>query len=869
MVRRLLIVLMSFALTVLIPAVINIPGNTNPSIVSAAEIPQDLFQQGLTHYEAEQYADAVHQWQQASQGFERQSDRWGQALTLSYLALAQQQLGQLELATQSLQAGLDIIGPSDSETYSFAQIRIYAKVLNAQGKLRWFQGDLEAALKSWQGAEQAYRRAGDGTGSAIAQLNQAHALQYLGLNHQARTVLQAVYQQIQQQSDNDLKATGIYRLSSTLRQVGDLETAQSLLQESLSLTTQPTTVSNILLELGNTERAIANRLSAIGRQAEAQQHMQSAQTAYQQAVDIDSSPLAQLNLFRLWIDHDYIAPALATLPQLQQAIEQLPTGRTAVHAHIHLAESLMKVQALSINSKEAANLSAVASSKRIANLLSTAIEQSRALQDQRAEAYALGQLGTLYEQTQQWADAQALTQKALLTLETVEAPEIRYRWEWQLGRLRQKQQDRRGAIQSYQAAIDSLQRVRNNLLSVNIDIQFSFRDHVEPVYRQYIELLLSDQDRSGLETAIQTVDRLQLAELENYLGCTLEASSVDQVQDRQTAILYPIILSDRIAVIAQMPGDTETLVYRQTPVPEAIADTTLLALQANLANPSKTPDVLKDAQTVYNWLMRPLETELAQTSVKTLVFVLDGPLRNIPMAVLHDGDQYLIEKGYAVAIAPQLQLFTPETASPSLRLLMGGVEQPQQIEATQFPAIAKVQEELDGIANYVDSSNVLLNEAFTRDNLRQQLQTGNFSALHWKTHGVFSSDPEETYVVAYGEQISAQDLNHLIWLGSRGGARPLELVVLSACETAQGDKRAVLGLAGLAARTGTRSVLSTLWIAQDTPNTEFMIRFYEIFSQPHMSIAEAVRQAQLALINDYGYTTPYIWANYLLIGNWL
>ena len=47
-----------------------------------------------------------------------------------------------------------------------------------------------------------------------------------------------------------------------------------------------------------------------------------------------------------------------------------------------------------------------------------------------------------------------------------------------------------------------------------------------------------------------------------------------------------------------------------------------------------------------------------------------------------------------------------------------------------------------------------------------------------------------------------------------------------------------------------------------------MVRFYELLTQEGMTKAEAVRQAQLALINEYGYTTPYIWGNYILIGNW-
>ncbi|NEZ58655.1 CHAT domain-containing protein [Adonisia turfae] len=864
----LLIGLISLAITLVTPAVMPTAmdvalGRTNVSLAAAS--PQELLKKGLAYYEIEHYAQAIQQWQQANLSFK--TDPWGQALILSYLSLAQQQLGLLDEASQSLQDSLSLIDPVDLRTISASQAVIYAKVLNTQGKLRWLQGDADVALAHWRSAAQTYRQAGDEAGVAIAQINQARVLQYLGLNHQAKTLLETVYQGIQQQPNNDLKAAGLYNLSSVLRQIGDLDTALSLLQEGISLNTQPSQTSNLFLELGNTEWLLAHRDGTIGRQAEAEQHSQSAQAAYQQAINTNDSPLAQLNLFRLWVERNQIAQAMQLLPQVQRAIGQLPASRSAIHAHIHLAESLMKVQS-SLTESSSSVIHTTLQPKEIAKLLSKAIQQARILKDQRAEAYALGQLGTLYEHMQQWADAQHLTQQALLTLETVDAPEIRYRWEWQLGRLRQQQTDRQGAIQGYKSAIRSLQQVRNNLLSVNTNVQFSFRDHVEPVYREYIELLLSDHDEQTqpLEEAIQTVDQLQLAELENYLGCTLDARTVDQVQDDQTAILYPIILSDRIAMIAQLPGKT---LYRETLIAKETADTTLLALQANLANPSKTPEVLTDAQTVYDWLIRPLATDLNQASIQTLVFVLDGPLRNIPMAVLYDGEQYLIEKGYAVAIAPRLQIFTPETANPSLRVLMGGMELSQEIKQTQFPAIAKVREELDGISQYVDSSNVLLNESFTHQNLQQQLETGNFSAIHWKTHGVFSSDPDETYVVAYEEQISAQDLNNLIWLGSRGGVHPLELVVLSACETAQGDKRAVLGLAGLAARTGTRSVLSTLWIAQDTPNTQFMIRFYELLTQPGMSIANAVRQAQLSLIHDYGYTTPYIWANYLLIGSWL
>jgi CHAT domain-containing protein len=874
MTRWLLVCLVSLLMTVTIPAGFSrLPGVASSQLVAAETAPASL-QQGMTHYEAERYQAALQQWQQAGLELERQGNRWHQALALSYQCLAHQQLGDLEQAEQRLQASLQLLAPLHEQAESPEQAVIYAKVLNTQGKLRWLQGDLETALAVWQTSEQAYRQAEDIAGVAIAQMNQARVLQYLGLNSQAQAVLAQAYQQLQQHPDVELKVAGWRHLSGVLRQIGELETAQTLLQDGLSLATQPGSTSLLLLELGNTQWAMANRRLAIGRQSDAQQHLQAAREAYQQAINTGDVLSARLNLLRLFIDSGQWTAAIQSLPMVQQAIAPLPPSRSAVYAHIHLAESVLKL--IRANGEgaitPAANLDAV-NPLGVAERLSLAFEQAKTLEDNRAESYALGQLGQVYEQTHQWAEAESLTQQALLRLEGIHVPELQYRWEWQLGRLRQQQQDSPGAIQAYEAAVNSLQQVRDDLLNVNTEVQFSFRDDVEPVYRQYIGLLLSkpaaDRSQESLQQAIQTVDQLQLAEIENYLGCTLgQLTLVDQVQESRTAILYPIVLRDRVVMIAQLPGTPTTLIAHETSVPQVTLDAALTALQTNLATPGRTPEVLADAQKVYDWMLRPLVADLQQTAVQTLVFVLDGALRNVPMSVLHDGEQYLIEKGYAIAIAPRLEIFSPAVNRSSLNVNVGGVGLPQTINETQFPPIAKLEEELDGIAQHVAVSEPLINESFTPENIRQQLQTGEFNAIHWKTHGTFSSDPQETYVVAYNEQIGAQAFNDLILVGSQNGANPLQLVVLSACETAQGDNRAVLGLAGLAARTGTRSVLSTLWVAQDTPNTELMIRFYEKLSQPGTSIAESVRQAQLALMHEFGYTTPHIWSNYILVGNW-
>ena len=191
---------------------------------------------------------------------------------------------------------------------------------------------------------------------------------------------------------------------------------------------------------------------------------------------------------------------------------------------------------------------------------------------------------------------------------------------------------------------------------------------------------------------------------------------------------------------------------------------------------------------------------------------------------------------------------------------------PQQIEERTFLPIEKLSDELDRISELFGPQPPLIDEQFQSETLQQQLTTGDFSGIHIKTHGLFSSNPEETFIVAYEKLIRGRELGSIIQTASLEDEIPLELLVLSACSTATGDSRAILGLAGIAVRAGARSTLSTLWEAQDAPNTELMIQFYEQLKQSDISRAQALRQAQLSLLDRY--RAPHIWATYVLVGNW-
>lgn len=831
-----------------------------------------LLEQGIGHYEAEQFIEAIERWQQA---LAVSHEPLSQALIWSNLSLAYQQLGRWQEANTAIANSLNLL-QAQSEQPQYWEVS--AKVLNTQGRLQWYSGQTEAALETWQRASSNYQRAGDRTGLVISLINQARALQTLGFSVRAEAQLTQVNQLLHQETDPNLQAVGLRSLGNALRRVGKLQESRTVLQASLEVEPlDPAVQTATLMDLGNTERALANKALAIGNNQTAQSHLQSAQQLYQQAATIAPSALArlqaQLNQLSLLIETEPNPPSTASpqalAEQLRSEFEDLPPSRASVYARLNYARSLIKATCPA----SATNCQPIGTHRKaLAEFLAQTLQQARGIGDVTAETYALGQLGELYEQAGQWREAQDLTQQALLKAEALQAADVRYRWEWQLGRLQNQQGNRVAAVAAYQSAVKSLQSVRNDLLSISADVQFSFRDDVEPVYRGLVELLLDSEpgqppSQENLQQAIQQVNALQLAELNNFLGCNLaQVIGLEQVEvDTTAAKLYPMILPNKLAVVLELPGD-QPLLYHEVRQPQAEILQTLQQLRRDLSTSDRTPEAVAGLKQLYTWLIAPFQTAL-NSEIKTLVFVLDGELRNVPMAALYDGQQYLV-KQYAIAVAPRLELFEPNPRPAKLNVFLGGVGEPQTLQQRAFPKIEYLTPELEQIQQLVNAEQPLLNEAFTETNLEQQLQAGKFSAVHLKTHGIFSSDPEETFIVAYQELITGRDLGRLIQLGRLGEASPIELLVLSACSTAQGDNRAVLGLAGVAVQAGARSVVSTLWEAQDLPNTQLMIRFYQELLNPQISRAEALRQAQLHLLQQ-GYTTPHIWATYVLVGNWL
>jgi len=787
--------------------------------------------------------EAANVWKATASVFKSQGDILNQGLVLSYLSLAYQQLGQLQQAEATMGEAVALI---TAQTLPQSKL-ILAQILNNQGQLQSGQGQPEAALETWTKSERLYKELGDRTGEIGTQLNQARALQAMGFYLRARTTLEQVEVSLTSQSESQLKVAGILNLGNVLRIMGDFAPSQTILEQGLAVAQRLQSVPDIQVAL-----------LSLGNLAQAQEQTQTALKYYQQAA-AENSPVrlqAQIHQLNLLVKLDRLQEVQTLLPLIQTQLANLPPSQTKIYAQIELADSLVK-----LNPKEVTTA---------AQLLATAQKQAKILGNPRAESYAVGRLGQLYFKTQQWEEAKRLTQEALSLTQAIRAPEIAYQWQWQMGQLLKVTGDRLGAIAAYTEAVNTLQSLRQDLVAINQDVQFSFREQVEPVYRELVDLLLQpplnqgEVSQKNLSAARATLEELQLAKLSNFFreACLdSKPKSIDQF-DPTAAVIYPIILRDRLEVILSLPGNK--LRHYSTNLPQEQVEDVISQMRQSLRQTSFAQERLTVAQQIYTWLVQPAADDLTRQSIKTLVFVLDGSLRNLPMAALHDGKQYLIEQ-YRIAIAPSLQLFNPQSlALTQLKALVGGLTQGSQ----EFSALPGVKQEVRKISAEVPAT-TLLDQQFTAAAVQAKVKTQSFSVMHLATHGQFSSKASETFLLTWDGRLDVKQLSTLLANRDLPDSPPIELLVLSACQTAKGDKRAALGLAGVAVRSGARSTLATLWTVSDESTADFMAQFYQELIKPQVTKAEAVRLAQLHLLKQPKYSHPYYWGAFILVGNWL
>lgn len=307
-----------------------------------------------------------------------------------------------------------------------------------------------------------------------------------------------------------------------------------------------------------------------------------------------------------------------------------------------------------------------------------------------------------------------------------------------------------------------------------------------------------------------------------------------------TALQAAASPTDQLELILVTPGQPPLRLR----VPGASRDRVLAAadqLRREVTDQTrlKTTTYLAPAQTLHQWLIAPLTAELQARGVSHLSFVLAAGLRSLPLAALHDGQRFLIER-YSLGLMPSLSL----TDSRYVNLQTAPVLAMGASEFTDLPALPAVPVELETVTRFSQAGEAVLNQGFTPEALVQRRRVTPYPIVHLATHGEFEPGSLQASYIQFWQGRLPLDQIHQLGLNEP----PLELLVLSACRMALGDEAAELGFAGLAVKAGAKSAIASLWRVSDVGTAGLMSEFYNQLQVAPMK-AEALRQAQLAMLS--------------------
>jgi CHAT domain-containing protein len=705
-------------------------------------------------------------------------------------------------------------------------------------------------------------------------------------------------------SDSMGEAAALGTLGNVYRLQGDYETSLQLLKNSLTIAETLNNSAYIIAAkngLGNTYANLAKRDYRYAEYAKNSSDRIAMDKFTQQAIEGDRNAIhyyketviaarqqnntieesrAILNLATSYQRSFKNSPDTeSTIQQAFTILDRLPDSRDKTYGAIRLANLLQ--QSANDNTQLNPNVQCLPQiPAETVTLLERAIAISQRIGARQAESFALGRLGHLYECQQNFTQAIKFTQQAQFVAQNLDS---RYLWDWQTGRILQAQGKTVDAIAAYENSVKVLKEIRSNLAIASRDFQFDFRDAVEPVYRELTELQLQanvaiESQYTNPESALKTIDSLRLAELQNYLGedCAIAVikTPISLVNER-TAIFSTIFLKNRVAAILTLPNSQP--IVRWLPVESHTVMATVndlrfkLEQRFDLANTYQEP-----AQQIYDWLIRPFDSDLQASGIETLVFIQDGILRSIPMTALYDGKAFLVER-YAIANTLSLTLVDPTQLEPSsLQVLGFGLTKASSVTdpSTFFEPLSYVKTELDRITTTIPGSKEFIDESFTRDRLTEELKQNTFPIVHLATHGKFGLNSQDTYLVTgkqtqnYNEKLTMNQLYRILQTTQQDN--PPELLTLTACETAVGSDRDALGLAGISIQAGAKSAIASLWQVDDRATAEIIAQFYQNLSQG-MGRAKALQSAQKSWLQDHSGATnhPGYWAALTLVGNWL
>lgn len=430
------------------------------------------------------------------------------------------------------------------------------------------------------------------------------------------------------------------------------------------------------------------------------------------------------------------------------------------------------------------------------------------------------------------------------------------------------------------AAYDALEAVRPLLPRFDpITEETAFALYMRRVFQGAVDVQLAGADDRGgairVKSAQQILEAYRQAELQSVFGS--ECIPVRDPLKPETlrageVLLYPILLPDRLELLYVAGGPEGAAEFRRLPPNRSVDRQTLSRLVETVVvslSSGEDNNWRAASRQLYDILIKPIEGQLTPGSL--LAVVPDGALRSLPLAALIDGqDRFLVQKT-RIAVAPALAYSQSAGFDDAerLQLVAASLEKEVRLPAGRFEKLEGTGAEAK-LAAVADGQRILrarFIENFNKADLVDALSREQVDVLHLATHASFNGRSDRAFIVANGEVILLSELRQILSANrTRGGE--LDLLVLSACETAVGDDEASMGLAGAAVQAGAKSAIASLWPVSDAGTAELMKTFYRLYREGRTK-SEALREAQLSLIDQGGVLAdPGIWAAFTLLGAW-
>ncbi len=740
--------------------------------------------------------------------------------------------------------------------------------LIAGGEEHYQKGNIASAVRSWEAGLASLNP----KNAAYAHILECLAYAYPSLGHYQKPKLsiEKLLPVVEKAGDPFRSALLLSRLGDILLSRGDVTEADAILKKSMKqarMIQNPSLLASVLNNQGN--------LLAI------QEDYGKAVAAYKESLGIlrettgtaflhDLKSKILINIARTrWMRKDDGKGIVSALNRAVKHIQNLPDS-------CHKAFDFISVGLFARDIRK----DHPQSEDRLGEISRVALEQAKQIAEDirstRLLSHAYGHLGEYHLTEERYAEALSLTRRASFFAQQGNLPELLCLWQRQTGKIFKARHDTEKSVRAYSDAVTTLNPIRKEFFR-GYKRRGIFYEKVRPVYLELAELLLKQadtiQDKKARDTllrgAISTMERLKTAEMEDYFEdeCVTVKEKADAEPDSipsRSAVLYPIPFQDHLTLLLMLPDGITRI---DVPVSSDELGKHAERLRGRLQEFSKLSRILHYAKPLYDWLIRPMEPELIAQNVDTLILAPDGLLRLIPFNALYDGTRFLVEK-YALVTVPSLALTDLRPSGPEAPdVLLNGLSQGRTEAGIRFSPLPAIPGELENI-QAMTGGRTLMDEAYTINNLTDAFRGHAYSVVHLATHGVFGRSPEKTFLLTYDSRLTMNQLEKLLSIG-RFCERQVELLTLSACQTAQGDERAALGLAGVALKTGAKSAIATLWFIDDQAASLTVREFYRHFMTARMSKAKALQNAQKRLIGRADYRHPSYWAPFLLIGNWL